>query len=246
MARANSFVRRRFAEAEEWQFASAGGTGLHMIHRILFYVLILVAAGALPYVSSEWRKASRPLGADATELAETAPPTAATAAGPAGASPSILLATPTSVPKIGEPPLVAIEEAIRFDVTTPWLFSRWPRVTTGLPDGQLQGYRVPLVTGTREDDLAGSLTYYFDVHQVCKRITFQGTVGDPRRITSHVISRFGLPQQKGDDPGLQIFQSRWNGKPVSELRIKAAPVVKSNAPHARYDVQLTLNSWARK
>jgi hypothetical protein len=215
-----------------------------MIHRVLFYGLILVAAGALPYVSSQWLKASRS-AAGATESAATAPPVVA-AAGQAGSPPVVLLGATTSAPKPGEPPLVPIDEAIRFDITTPWLLSRWPRVTTGLPEGNLQGYRVALVTGTREDDLAGSLTYYFDTQQVCKRITFQGTVGDPRRITAHVVGRFGLVRQAGGDPGLHLFQTRWNGKPVSELRIKAVPVVKSSAPNARYDVQLTLNSWSRK
>ena len=48
------------------------------------------------------------------------------------------------------------------------------------------------------------------------------------------------------DPGMHLYQTRWNGKPVSELKIKAAPVVKATAPFARYDVQLVLNNWPGK
>ncbi len=60
---------------------------------------------------------------------------------------------------------------LRFDVTVEWVMQRWPRVSTGLPYLQLQGYRVPLVTGTKVADLAGSLTYYFNARQQVQRIT---------------------------------------------------------------------------
>jgi hypothetical protein len=142
--------------------------------------------------------------------------------------------------------VVDLADAIRFDITTSSLFQRWPRVVTGLPEGQLQGYRVPLVTGTREDDIAGSLTYYFDASQVCRKITLQGSVGDPRKISAHVVGQFGLLRQTGADPGMHLYQTRWNGKPISELKIKAAPVVKASAPYARYGVELVLNSWPHR
>ncbi len=45
--------------------------------------------------------------------------------------------------------------------------------------------------------------------------------------------------------GLLLYQSRWNGKAVSELKIKAKAVVKADAPHARYDVELTLSNWSQ-
>jgi hypothetical protein len=137
-------------------------------------------------------------------------------------------------------------EALRFDVTAPWVLQRWPRVVTGLPDGDLQGYRVPLVTGTREDDIAGALTYYLSPQQACRRITFSGTAGDPRKLVAHVVGQFGLIQRTSNDPALQLYQTRWNGKPVSELRIKPVAVVRADSPHARYEVELTLNSWARR
>jgi hypothetical protein len=138
---------------------------------------------------------------------------------------------------------VGLSEAIRFDVTTAWLFGRWPRVTAGLPEGDLQGYRVPLISGTREDDVAGSLTYYFNARQVCQKITLLGSTGDPRKITAEVIGRFGLRRQTTSDASLQLYQTRWNGKPVSELKIKIVPVVKASEPFARYEINLLLTSW---
>ncbi len=49
-----------------------------------------------------------------------------------------------------------------FQITPEWVVAHWPTVSTGLAQLQLEGYRVPLVTGTAQQDLAGSLTYYFN------------------------------------------------------------------------------------
>jgi hypothetical protein len=219
-----------------------------MIHKVLFYGLFLVAAGVLPYLSSQWSNASRSAaGDDASVRYESTAETGGTVkAAPAAVSaPSTV--TPQSVSsQARELPLIDLAQAIRFDVTTSALFQRWPRVVTGLPEGELQGYRVPLVTGTREDDVAGALTYYFNRHQVCQQITLLGSVGDPRKLSAYVVGQFGLQRQVSTDPGLHLYQTRWNGKPVSELKIKAVPVVKASAPHARYEVEMVLKSWPRK
>jgi hypothetical protein len=219
-----------------------------MIHKVLFYGLFLVAAGVLPYLSSQWSSASRSAASGEALVAnESSPGSVGTVPAPRQVAASSGAITPLpAAPRSGELPFVDLEEAIRFDITTSVLFQRWPRVVTGLPEGALQGYRVPLVTGTREDDVAGSLTYYFNAQQVCQKITLQGSVGDPRRLSAHVVSRFGLRRQVNSDPGLQLYQTRWNGKPVSELKIKAVPVVLASAPHARFEVEMVLNSWPQK
>ena len=118
--------------------------------------------------------------------------------------------------------------------------ARWPRVTSGLAELDLQGYRVPLVTGTAEDDLAGSLTYYFDKNQHVAFINFKGTTGNPRKLISLVMSRYRFLPQKTDDPGLALYQVKWNGQPQSELRIRTARVVRANQPHARYEIDLAM------
>ena len=68
----------------------------------------------------------------------------------------------------------------------------WPQVATGLGQLQLQGYRVPLVSGTTEGDVAGSLTYYFNAQQQLQRIAFQGNTGDPRNLIVLLRSRYQL------------------------------------------------------
>lgn len=214
--------------------------------RVFFYGLVLVAAAGLPYLSSTWSNSSQPPNTENTAGA------AATAAStPANSSPAATTVTPPPpaallAPQPGEPPFVDLTEAMRFDVTTPWLFGRWPRVTAGLPEGHLQGYRVPLVTGTSEQDIAGALTYYFNPGQRCEKITFQGSVGDPRKIVQYLVSTFDLQPYLSPNPGEHLYQTRWNGQAVSYLRIKPVAVVKANSPHTRYDVQMVLSNFGAR
>jgi len=135
---------------------------------------------------------------------------------------------------------VDLGEVLRFDIAPNWVYSRWSRKTTALADLQFHGIRVPLVTGTGVDDLAGSLTYYFNHDQLPERIVFQGRTGDPRKVISLVTGRFGLKPYRAFTPGEQLFQLRWNDQPMSELRVRPASVVWASAPHANYEVMLDL------
>jgi len=138
------------------------------------------------------------------------------------------------------PPAVDIAEVFRFDVGMDWLISRWPHVTTRLADTELQGYRVPLVTGVREDDIAGSLTYYFDESQQVRRITFEGSTGDATRLVQLVTSRFQLDRETDKDAGLFAYRDRWSGDVVSYLHVRPAAVVRADDPHRRFHVSLSL------
>jgi hypothetical protein len=216
-----------------------------MLIRLLSAGLFLVAVAVLPYFSSEWLKSSRSAtNGEPTTKGGSLPPDATTGTNSVVTGMTPALGAPQmNAPRADAPPIVGLSEAIRFDVTTAWLFARWPRVTAGLPEGDLQGYRVPLVSGTREDDVAGSLTYYFNPRQVCQKITLVGATGDPRKITAEVVGRFGLRRQTSGDAGLHLYQTRWNGKPVSELKVRAVPVVKSSEPLSRFEINLVLTSW---
>jgi hypothetical protein len=133
-----------------------------------------------------------------------------------------------------------LEEVLRFDITPDWVINRWPRVSTGLSELDLPGYRVALVTGTADSDLAGSLTYYFNKKNQVDRIIFHGTSGDPRQLVTLVTSRYDLKKQKSDDPSLTLFQRKWFGQSKSELRIRPAAVVRSDAPYARYEIEMAI------
>jgi hypothetical protein len=104
----------------------------------------------------------------------------------------------------------------------------------------MQGYRVPLVTGGQSDDLAGSLTFYFNKQQRVQRITFFGSTGDARRLVALVSLRFGFVREIAADPSLFLYRVREYRKVISELRIKPSSVVRSDSPHARFDVALLI------
>jgi len=138
-----------------------------------------------------------------------------------------------SVPKGQE-----LTDVFRFNLTPGDVMSRWPRVSTRLAKLDLLGYRVPLMSGPREDDLAGSLTYYFTDDQRLQRIVFFGTTGDARRIVELVTQRFHFERNLTGDPSIYLYQVRSGKKAVSELRVRPANVIEANKPYERFEVAL--------
>lgn len=207
-----------------------------------FFVSVMMAAVGVPYVlasSSNWWSSFK---SRFSSPAQPAPATAApigTAAPSFGGGAPAFAVKPTNVPPEGVG-TVDLTEVLNFNATPSWVMSRWPRVTTGLSEVELQGYRVPLITGTGEDDLAGSLTYYFEPDQRVKLIHFRGTTGNPRKLVGLLTSRYRFIQQPTDDPALLLYQIKWNGKPTSELRIRTARVLRAAQPNARYQVELAM------
>ena len=137
-------------------------------------------------------------------------------------------------------PTVPMEEVFRLEHTSGWVLAHWPRVSAGLAELDMQGYRAPLVTGGQPDDLAGSLTYYFNKHQRVQRITFFGTTGDARRLVALMALRFGFVREIAPDASLFLYRVRENRKVISELRIKPSGVVRSDSPFTRFDVALLI------
>ncbi len=127
-----------------------------------------------------------------------------------------------------------------FQITPEWIVNHWPAVSTGLAQLQLEGYRVPLVTGTAQHDLAGSLTYYFNAEQKLQQITFIGMTGDPRPLIGLLIGRFHLTRRLVNDPGLVVYEAvHDNNKTASSLQIRLAPAQPNDA-YRRYDIELSL------
>lgn len=139
-------------------------------------------------------------------------------------------------------PAVELSEALRFDITPGWVMTRWPRVSAGLAELQLQGYRVPLVTGTAEDDLAGALTYYFDPRQQVARITFRGTTGNAGKLIEFLVQRYRFARRLTNNPQIVRFEVGGpRGQPYSWLEIRPAGVVKADEPYRRLGVTLVLH-----
>lgn len=129
----------------------------------------------------------------------------------------------------------------RFDITPGWVIAQWPRVSTGLADPRLEGYRVPLVTGTEPADLAGALTYYFDPEQKVQRITFRGTTGDVRRLARLLCERFGFTRRLTNDPGLVVFERAGSeGVLTGVARFRTADVIQAQQPRQRFEVELAI------
>ena len=138
-------------------------------------------------------------------------------------------------------PVHDLADVLRFDVTPDWIVHNWPRVSTGLAHLPLQGYRVPLVTGTAQDDLAGSLTYYFNPHQQVQRITFYGTTGNTSKLVNLAVTRFGFTRRLTNDPGVFLYElpdSR--GQVNSFVWIRPARVVRATEPYRRFELALLI------
>lgn len=137
------------------------------------------------------------------------------------------------------PPLHQLTEVLRFDVTPSWVTQQWTRVSTVHAEGDLNGLRVPLVTGTQLHDIAGALTYYFDRQHRVRRITLHGQTGDESMLVDLATKYFGLHPEPALGAGM--FVRRWNATPMNALRISHAPVVRADSPNTRLVVELELN-----
>lgn len=142
-------------------------------------------------------------------------------------------------PRLVGAPVSDLGEVLRFDVSPQWVMARWSRVSTVLADLELEGLRVPLVTGTNLDDLAGSLTYYFDKKHQVRRLSFHGYTGDERKVAALVCQRYKL--QPTQSLHAALFLAKWNGEPMSALRVALAPVVRADSPNTRLEVMLEIN-----
>ncbi|MGD9721650.1 MAG: DUF6690 family protein [Pirellulales bacterium] len=216
-----------------------------------FVMSFLVGSVAVPYAlstSKSWMSSAQSFFSGSGESKPAAGPAAkaptnASSQATGGTTGSVVpefQMAPAKAKDIEGAPAQQLTEVLRFDGSPAWVMQRWPRVTTGLSHPELQGYRVPLVTGTGVDDLAGSLTYYFDQQQQVKFLTFHGVTGDPRKIVSLVVQRYGFAPEPTDDPSLSLYLVKWHGKPISELRVRTARVLRHDQPHQRFQVDLAM------
>jgi hypothetical protein len=205
-----------------------------MFSRPLLFVGVLIAAVAVPYVlldenlaktaRTQWGRlwgTAEPKKADLTDSLTM-----------------IGLNANTPGAKSANMPAAAIEEAFRFEITPAWVTSRWPRVTTVAGDPKQLGMRVAIVSGTRPDDVAGSLTYYFDDHHQLQRITFSGMTADPRRLLANVVTPYGLKSLP--TTGAAHYVAGDPKKPTSEVTVHHLPVVQNDGSRPSAEVTIDL------
>ena len=138
-------------------------------------------------------------------------------------------------------PPVPLEEALSFSMSIPRILGRWPHVSTGIVEENLFGYRVPLVTGTAENDITGSLTYFFGSAGVLRRIHFEGDTGDARRLLTWLANEFHLARDQSDEQGIFLYRTTSKNSVVGELRIYPRTMIQASLPHRRFEVSLLLD-----
>lgn len=142
-----------------------------------------------------------------------------------------------------EGPLVAdLAEILRFDLTPAWVTQRWPRVMNSRhAAGELQAYRVPLVGSSKIGSLTGALTYYFTEEQKLQGIQFYGNAADAQPLANFLISQHGLQRYKSGDPSLKLYELRRDGKAMSQLLVRTAPLIDASQPAGRFRVEFVLD-----
>lgn len=215
------------------------------IRRTLLYVggLMLAIGGPVTMFSTSDFVAGvkhRWFSSPTTASTTNSPPSAAAAASTDSASPGYT-APPTDA-AADALPTPGLDEALRFDTTIERILRRWPRVSTGLPYLQLQGYRVPLMTGAGVADVAGSLTYYFNAQQQVARITLRGVTGDPGALVRLLTDRYHFTRRLTNDPGMVLYETvNADQKSIGTLKIHSASVIRAARPHGRFEIDLVLD-----
>ncbi len=218
-----------------------------ILNKPLTAALLLAGAAGGPYVlyETDAGQAARSTANQAIGLNPTAGP------GPAAGSSannswwgstsdsSTGTAASQAAPVLSVTQINSLAEVLRFDIPPAWVMQNFPNVNTGVGDMNLDGFRVPLITGTRPDDLVGTLTYYFDRFQRVQRINLHAVTGDPTRIGAELQRNYRLQQQPALGGGL--YTTTWNGTPTSILHITPATVITADQQNTRFTVFLEIN-----
>jgi len=200
----------------------------------MLFLGVLIAAVAVPYVLLDENLAASARGQWDRLLgrADEEDDLFHSASAPGAAAP-YFAASP------GGSTTATIEQVFRFDVTPRWVLARWPRASTVAGEPEQLGMRMAIVTGTRPDDVAGSLTYYFDPHHRLQRITFTGTTGDPRRLLAAVVTPYALKSQPTTEAALYIAGDPH--EPTSEIIVSHPSLLDPGSPAPLTEVSVDLS-----
>ena len=143
-------------------------------------------------------------------------------------------------PSLCGPDAPCMSQLINFDATPAWVMNNWQRVSTRLADFDLEGLRVPVMTGTSVQDLVGSMTYYFDRRQTLQRVMFDGYTGEPSPLVQIMQDKYQLKAEPWLGAG--FYTKRDGGQKIaSVMRVMHAPVVRASDAARRFGVEFELN-----
>ena len=89
-----------------------------------------------------------------------------------------------------------------------------------------------------EDDVAGSLTYYFDDHHQLQRITFFGVTGNEQRLLALLVNTYRL--KTSPTTGVARYVAGSESQPTSCVTVRHLPVVRADASLAKVEVAVDL------
>ena len=150
---------------------------------------------------------------------------------------------PIELPAVGGPPVQSVADLIRFDAYPKWIRANWKNVSTRLTDLDLRGMRVPVMTGTNDSDVVGSLTYYFDRDQTLQRILLHGYTKDYGPVVDELIRQHDLQEVPSLINGLLV--GRDEGNVNSLLRVQNARRAAETGKN-EYELMLELNRAGSK
>jgi hypothetical protein len=206
-----------------------------MASRPLIIASLLGATIGVPYVASRSSSGDNP----ATSQPATTTPSSTALPPPLLPMQSNVAPASLNPAPLGGVRFHSIDQVLRFDLTKQWVYSNWARKSTGPTDVGLFSVRVPLVTGTQTNSLAGSLTYYFNAFDQVEHISFRGRTGDPAPLTAFLIRTYEF--QRAEAPvGEQLYQVTRSGRAQSEFRTRPESVIRAIAPHNSFAVELEL------
>ncbi len=206
-----------------------------MFSRPMLFLGVLIASVAVPYilldenlaasVRGQWERLVGRASEEKDDLLDSFSST--------GAASPYFAATPAS------PQPTTIEQIFRFDITPRWALARWPRASTVAGEPEQLGMRMAVVTGTGPDDVAGSLTYYFDPHHRVQRITFTGLTRDPRRLLTAVVTPYALKSQPTTEAAYYIAGDA--REPTSEVTVSHPSLFDPSASTPLTEVSVDLS-----
>jgi len=128
----------------------------------------------------------------------------------------------------------------QFNITQEWITRRWPDEVTEIEENKVRGYRVPLVSGTSEQDLYGSMIYYFGPGDTLSRISFLGSTGDAKYQIQWIGQQFGFhkKRRKGQTA---IFRPQKENSYQGILKIAPKSIIASDVTTQRYDIHLVVD-----
>lgn len=206
---------------------------------------LLGAAVGVPYVvdqSADWRQSMMQPASQSQQQAGQAMPQVPKFTMPEPMRPKSpgdhLYSSPAPLEGIAT---YSLADVLRLDINKEWIYSRWARKSTGLAEPELFGIRVPLVSGTRMTDVAGSLTYYFDKQGIVQKLRLVGNTADTSELVNLLASRYGLRPAAPLVAGEQLYRVDRDGMVESELRTQPQSVLWATSPHSSFSVDLELN-----